>query len=147
MRIFYTVLFVAILCVIATLNFSEQAQLDPGQDGVPFCNFQEEPCRYNASWGQVNLTSSTNKVVSETEFQLFLDAIPGADFEIKSAFLQGRDMYMGKIPVFFNSQNESYRADIMLGACTESQMVWRLNINVMIKQAPQTLLFDFVSYQ
>ncbi len=64
-----------------------------------------------------------------------------------SAFLEGRDMFMGKVPVFFekHSESKSYRAKSLLANCTEEQMVWRLWITLESLEQQQTFFVDFTS--
>ncbi|WP_394173315.1 hypothetical protein [Thalassotalea litorea] len=147
MRIFYTVIFIATVTILITINLNEQEKVDLRQSGVPLCDFQIEPCRYSDDWGVAVLTSSLKTITSEEIFDFYLDFNDEHSVEIKSAFLQGRDMYMGKIPLFFNYHQSRFTSQALLGACTEPTMVWRMTINAEINHKPRTLHFDFASYQ
>ncbi|TLU66328.1 hypothetical protein FE810_06460 [Thalassotalea litorea] len=125
----------------------ETESVDLGASGVPLCDFRMEPCRYNAEWGSAILSSSVQTITPEDVFNLNLQFSDAKNTEIKSAFLQGRDMYMGKIPLFFNSKQSYFTTEVLIGACTESQMVWRMTVIVNVNQEVKTLHFDFVSYQ
>lgn len=78
-------------------------------------------------------------------------AIPNSspsDSTIKlSAYLEGRDMFMGKVPVFFDKKQEQnlYLAESLLASCTEEEMVWRLWITAEKEGETQTLFIDFTS--
>lgn len=64
-----------------------------------------------------------------------------------SAYLEGRDMFMGKVPVFFDKKDDStiYLAEGLLASCTEDQMVWRLWITAETAGEEQTFFVDFMS--
>jgi hypothetical protein len=64
-----------------------------------------------------------------------------------SAYLEGRDMFMGKVPVFFEKSKESqtYTAESLLANCTEEQMVWRLWLTVESEGESQNFFVDFTS--
>lgn len=40
--------------------------------------------------------------------------------------IEGINMYMGKIPLFFEHKKEAFIANVMVGSCTEENMKWRL---------------------
>ncbi len=45
-----------------------------------------------------------------------------------SARVEGRDMFMGEIPVLFSFKNGRWIGDFTVGSCTSKQMVWLVNI-------------------
>jgi len=51
------------------------------------------------------------------------------------SFMEGKDMFMGKVPVFFNvsSDNNAFIAETLLASCSEEVMTWRLWFTVNIK--------------
>jgi len=62
-----------------------------------------------------------------------------------SAYLEGKDMFMGKVPVFFNKESDIYLAESLLASCSEERMVWRLWITVDMIDNSQTFFVDFTS--
>lgn len=63
-----------------------------------------------------------------------------------SAYLEGRDMFMGKVPVFFEQQdNEKYVAETLLANCTEEEMVWRLWVMFELDGQAKKYFVDFTS--
>jgi hypothetical protein len=64
-----------------------------------------------------------------------------------TAYLEGRDMFMGKVPVFFEPTGDGkiYLAESLLANCSEEQMVWRLWITVELIDKNQTFFVDFTS--
>jgi len=64
-----------------------------------------------------------------------------------SAYLEGKDMFMGKVPLFFEQgANEgTYMAQSLLASCSEELMVWRLWITVDRGDITKTFFVDFTS--
>jgi hypothetical protein len=64
-----------------------------------------------------------------------------------SAHMEGRDMYMGKVPVFFkqNDNKSAYLAETMLASCSGGKMVWRLWITTEMAEQQQQFFVDFTS--
>ncbi|WP_232771217.1 hypothetical protein [Colwellia sp. 75C3] len=64
-----------------------------------------------------------------------------------SAYLEGKDMFMGKVPLFFEQgANEgTYIAQSLLASCSEDQMVWRLWVTIERGEKTKTFFVDFTS--
>ena len=64
-----------------------------------------------------------------------------------TAYLEGRDMFMGKVPVFFETMGKKniYVAESLLANCSEEQMVWRLWITVQLAENTTIFFVDFTS--
>ncbi|MEC4090032.1 hypothetical protein [Pseudoalteromonas rubra] len=84
------------------------------------------PCKN----GDETLWSSGKKLHPETPFNLSL-ALSSSNLKVRSAWLEGTQMYMGTIPVFFTHQQaELWSAEVMVGACSEPVMEWRLTVEL-----------------
>jgi len=75
-----------------------------------------------------------------------------ADIQLKSvsSYLEGKTMFMGKIPVFFQLNEQGINiAETLLASCSEEVMTWRLWLTADIIQAgkvsQQTFFIDFDS--
>ena len=57
------------------------------------------------------------------------------------------DMFMGKVPVFFETMSKEnvFVAESLLANCSEEQMVWRLWITVELESKAKTFFVDFTS--
>ncbi|MFQ3267260.1 MAG: hypothetical protein ACI89P_000253 [Colwellia sp.] len=64
-----------------------------------------------------------------------------------SAYLEGKDMFMGKIPLFFEqgANQGTYMAQSLLASCSEELMDWRLWITVDRGDLTKTFFVDFTS--
>ncbi|PJG59217.1 hypothetical protein [Aeromonas cavernicola] len=74
------------------------------------------------------LTTVVNLPI-KPEHEFFLH-LKGGDPNIKpkQAWLEGRDMFMGRIPIVFESVAEGWQGRGVVGSCTSPLMVWLLNI-------------------
>jgi len=64
-----------------------------------------------------------------------------------SAYLEGKDMFMGKVPLFFEqgANQGTYMAQSLLASCSEELMVWRLWITADRGDLTKTFFVDFTS--
>lgn len=74
------------------------------------------------------LTIKDESVTPETEFSIVFS--PNNEVEIIDAYIEGVDMYMGKIPLFFSrTKHKQYTASGMVGVCSKNEMVWRIYLH------------------
>lgn len=112
------------------------------------CDFQRQNCTVAAANGQIyTLKANPKNVQSEAEITFTLVSSQHNAIKIISAWIEGKDMYMGKIPLFFNENKYAPKATTMIGVCTEDSMVWVMHITIEIDGKIEHLLFDFKSYK
>jgi len=100
----------------------------------PHCLTSQSQCVINNEIGQFSVLFNVDKIHGDLPFELSI-AYKSLSKNIKfSGHLEGKDMFMGKIPVFFNKlENENRQsADVLLVNCSEEQMVWRLWVTIEI---------------
>ncbi len=121
---------------------------------VPFvCIESQSRCEVTTDVGTFTLSFSgqihAGKVITELPFQIQLELEPLVqDYQLVSvnSYLEGKSMFMGKIPVFFQALEENSnatRAETLLVNCSEETMTWRQWFSVEIKQGSQTVKQDF----
>lgn len=65
------------------------------------------------------------------------------DYQIESAWIEGVNMYMGKVPVLLEQNNSNeWQGWFMLGSCSEENMNWQLRLNIKGQAAPSYLYFS-----
>ena len=116
---------------------------------VPFqCINSHSHCEIVTAFGTVLIKFNVKKVVTEYPFTVLVElknnTIRAANAKSKkvlnvSGYMEGKTMFMGKIPLFFNRKNEgqennAYLAETMLGSCAKAQMTWRLWLTLEKKQ-------------
>ncbi|MCF2947068.1 hypothetical protein L0668_03050 [Paraglaciecola aquimarina] len=89
----------------------------------------------------------------EEELQVQI-SLPKSHF-LRSAWVQGVNMYMGKTPVIINQKltieggegENSYQGVLFLGACSEPNMRWQLIVQTKdLNQTTQVFLVNFKTY-
>lgn len=150
------------LCVIGFLFLifackpvGEQDSTKSASALVAQCIESQNQCEITTELGTFSIKFSqhqlSDKVKTELPFFIELAQLsqqkPMQSITKASAYLEGRDMFMGKVPVFFEpmSKKNVYLAESLLANCSEEQMVWRLWITVALEDKTKTFFVDFTS--
>lgn len=56
--------------------------------------------------------------------------------------IRGKTMYMGEIPLRFEFRQQQWQAELMLGACTEPNMQWQIELEVTYHNGEKITLQD-----
>ncbi|MBJ2128372.1 hypothetical protein JC525_05435 [Alteromonas sp. IB21] len=103
------------------------------------CNFVNEACEFLID---DKLAIATFSTMPEPEESVTLKIIVPEDQEIESAWIEGVNMYMGKVPVLLENDGKgAWSGWFMLGACSEPVMKWQLRLNIKDKESPNYLYF------
>ena len=103
------------------------------------CNFVNETCEFLID-GEVAI--ATFSTMPEPEESVTLKILIPENQEIESAWIEGVNMYMGKIPVLLDNDGEGkWSGWFMLGSCSEPVMKWQLRLNIKDKESPSYLYF------
>lgn len=134
---------------------SEQASSQSATALVAQCITSQSQCEINTELGDFSVKFSQHQLTDKvkTELPFFIELTQTAQQNTTqsitnaTAYLEGRDMFMGKVPVFFEQMGEgkAYLAQSLLANCSEEQMVWRLWITVELKEKTKTFFVDFTS--
>lgn len=120
-----------VACTEAPQSSAEKA-IDPS-----LCQFSEGACIVSS----VELTLAPQHAPSEQPLTLQL-TLPEGD-RVVSARIEGRDMFMGVIPVQFD---ENGHAEVIYGSCSSNYMVWRMLVTVEDSHGEQyTRIFDWLA--
>ena len=103
------------------------------------CNFVNETCEFLID-GEVAI--ATFSTMPEPEESVTLKILIPENQEIESAWIEGVNMYMGKIPVLLDNDGQGkWSGWFMLGSCSEPVMKWQLRLNIKDKGSPSYLYF------
>ena len=103
------------------------------------CNFVNETCEFLID-GEVAI--ATFSTMPEPEESVTLKILIPENQEIESAWIEGVNMYMGKIPVLLDNDGQGkWSGWFMLGSCSEPVMKWQLRLNFKDKGSPSYLYF------
>lgn len=95
---------------------------------LPVCQDFQSSCTLTLGDSRFEIVFDKIKLRPEQPFTLYLSTNNRFSQNNISGYLEGVNMYMGKIPLFFEptqSKNQ-LKAKSMFGSCSEKQMIWRL---------------------
>ncbi|WP_448212123.1 hypothetical protein [Colwellia sp. MEBiC06753] len=105
---------------------------------------------------QIAILFSEAYLVAETPFSLYVET-QSPEITIASGYMEGVDMFMGKIPLFFKEEPEitdsgrRFTSQGLFGACSQKNMTWRVWLNLTIEKqgnvVSKTVFLDVKSYQ
>lgn len=134
------------LMTIFLLVACSPASKDKVESTAPQCLKSQSKCFVETKFGRVEILFNQEKVLTEIPFKIYLkvaqinkakEHVVKAEHEVNKlsykisqvkSYMEGREMFMGKIPVFFSSskQGKVMIAETLLGSCSAEKMVWRL---------------------
>ncbi|XPF95165.1 hypothetical protein ACM9HF_03895 [Colwellia sp. RE-S-Sl-9] len=107
------------------------------------CISTQTPCLIKSPSGNFSVLFNIEPVVTENPFDIVLISESKYSIQKVSAYMEGKNMFMGKIPLFFElklAENEPYYqgqkmryvANTMLGSCSEENMRWIILFEVIL---------------
>ncbi|MGN5192833.1 hypothetical protein BJP22_17260 [Aeromonas veronii] len=143
-KVLHLVLVLALLLALMAYRtwFSADNSVSADQKKDQICDLSHTPC--SALIGDKPLTVAIKELPLRAEHD-FAIAITGGDPAIKpvKATLEGKDMFMGTIPVNFEQFEQidgQWQGVTQVGSCTSPVMVWLLNIEWSNGQRQQLAL-------
>ncbi|TNH87224.1 hypothetical protein [Aeromonas sobria] len=140
-KVFHLSLVLALLLTLVAyrtwFSVDNSATVDQIKDQI--CDLSHSSC--SELIGGKSLTAAISELPVRAE-QDFVVRLTGGDPAIKpvKAWLEGRDMFMGTIPVNFEQIAGGWQGTTLVGSCTSSVMVWLLNIEWSNGQRQQLVL-------
>lgn len=111
---------------------------------VSLCDFYQGICRVNVDEDALTLNISPANTPSEKPLSVSVNLPESA--ELISARVEGRDMFMGVIPLNLSQTAKTeYKASLMYGSCSSNYMVWRMFVTYRNQGVEQTAMFDFLA--
>lgn len=141
--------YLPLLIAILMLNLSachendkqipEKKALEPS-----LCVFSRGDCIKNVAGIELKFTLSPSHAPSEKPLILkLLSSSVISDVQIR---LEGRDMFMGVIPVNIRQLNKkAYEGQLIYGSCSSGYMVWRGFVRFTLNGEPKMVTFDFLA--
>lgn len=122
----------------------------------PICIDSQSNCSNTLPHGEISLLFDRDKVINESEFTIHLQYTGEKKLKNIKAYIEGKDMFMGKIPLLFypdDNNPQVFIANGQLGSCTNNEMVWTLVVVLKYKSLNEDTVieevtyFDFTSYK
>ncbi|MDC8831097.1 hypothetical protein [Alteromonas gilva] len=106
----------------------------------PWCWRTDTSCQIPLSVGDISIIVDALPAVEE---QVFVSITLPAGLVISSAYIEGQNMYMGKIPLLLKqSSAQQWQGWFMLGSCSEPTMQWRLTLKLKDRPEPVWIFFS-----
>ncbi|MER2493029.1 hypothetical protein [Catenovulum sediminis] len=120
------------------------SQLNTAFDGV--CDLSERQ-QCSAKMTNVNVSIVKLKEIIELESVNYFDVASPSQLNINSAWLEGINMNMGKIPLQYDILAKEdqfiYRFYVIPVMCSERNMRWQVSINIQDQHNQSPLKFEF----
>ncbi len=140
-----TLVVVCLLIVLVANKFAGNVNktLTPGAE----CNLQQNACQFVDDLGSISTVFKQPPIIEE---ELSVEIKLSNDLILNDAWVEGVNMYMGRIPVIsdfdgnFDAGNrdlrakDSFKGIFFLGSCTEPTMLWVMIIEVQNTVTDQT---------
>ncbi|GAA6204351.1 hypothetical protein [Thalassotalea sp. SU-HH00458] len=118
---------------------------------APQCLSSQSQCHVYIEQTRFDVLFNVARVTPEQTFNIIVKAKLLEDKFLVNGFLEGKEMYMGKIPLFFEKDGQgNFVASTMLGSCAEKEMIWRMWLTISEQDNPdkaQQVFIDFTSYR
>ncbi len=133
------------------VSFLITACSDPEQENsqdfvidTTLCQFKQGECVRNIDGVEFRLAISPENTPSEKPLTLTLRTSKAVkDLTIR---VEGRDMFMGVIPVNLSQVTEKlYKGSLLYGSCSSGYMVWSAIVSFEHNGKTQALIFDFLA--
>lgn len=103
------------------------------------CEFVNLQCHFEIDNQPASASFNTSPVTEEA-VTVYLSLPNGV--QIESVWIEGINMYMGKIPVLAERLNAGeWEGWFMLGSCSEPEMRWLMRVNIKGRSEPALLYF------
>ena len=108
------------------------------------CDFNSGPCTRTVADVDLKLTITPWQTPSEQPLQLSITTSrPLSNVKVK---VQGRDMFMGIIPVKLNQIDENiHQGSLIYGSCSSDYMVWSAIVSYEVNGVEKFTSFDFLA--
>lgn len=106
----------------------------------PQCLPSQSQCVIETTIGDIEVLFDKKRVLTEVPFHIFVKG--DSDIKLVSAkgFLEGKEMFMGRVPVLFDLDQSVFKAETLLGSCSEEQMIWLLWLTIDYQEQNSTVI-------
>ena len=142
----WNLLVILLLVSACTPQDDEQieGQLSGFIEDKSLCNFSMSPCYKQVS--NINLSLLITPFNTPSEKPLTIELTSSEAITDIKMRIEGRDMFMGVIPVNLAKVNEKqYNGQLIFGSCSSNYMVWRALVSFRINDQQHVAVFDFLA--
>ncbi|WP_306170160.1 hypothetical protein [Shewanella sp. UCD-KL12] len=135
-------LFLMFACIACTPE--KKQETTPLVIDNSLCNFHYAACTKQVDNIQLSLLITPLSTPSEKPLTLTISSSePISNVKVH---VEGRDMFMGIIPVNITQTNETeYNGEFIFGSCSSNYMVWRTFVSFIKNGEQHVAIFDFLA--
>lgn len=136
------------------------------------CIALQSQCQFDLMAGQVDVLFDVDKITAEQSFNMVVNYHGTETLTGISGYLEGVDMFMGKIPLFIEERSiesspdekvladlappnsdvaplkQTFQAEVLVGSCSAEQMTWRIWLTFTTSEnKTYTKTFTVMSYR
>ncbi len=118
---------------------------------APHCLVSQTQCVMASKFGEISVLFNVDEVTSEQNFSIIIAGKQlTSDIKVE-AYLEGKEMYMGKIPLFFtfDPASNTFTSEALIGSCSEEKMIWQMSLKLVKDQAEGQVIWQqfFIDFQ
>ena len=128
------------------------------------CLEQQSSCSFDVAGGRVEVLFDSNKIIAEQVVNMVVKYHGAQTLTNISGYLEGVEMFMGKIPLFLIADNgneieaglenskklqaQTFNAELLVGSCSAEKMTWRMWLTFTTSdQQTHNQVLSIVSYR
>lgn len=121
-----------LLCTSLLLSSCSEGKKTNSTLVEPSCIARQSQCRFDTPFGTVSVLFNQQKILTEEPFKVLIKTSTPTKSFIIDGFLEGKNMYMGKVPLLFSydEMKQLYIAETMLGSCSVEHMTWVMHLTL-----------------
>jgi hypothetical protein len=133
--------FLSYILVIALFG-CEKKQEVASQYVSPKCISTQSQCQVTTDDGNFWVLFNVESIITESSFEITVKSDSKLKVVNVDAFMEGKAMFMGKIPLFFEQSvnNQEYVTEALLGSCSDDKMRWIIRFDVSLEQPDKTII-------
>ncbi|WP_448565382.1 hypothetical protein [Thalassotalea ganghwensis] len=125
-------LYFMLLCISLLLISCSEGKKTNSTLVDPTCIASQSQCQFDTPFGTVSVLFNRQKILTEEPFKVLIKNSIPKNLLIIDGFLEGKTMYMGKIPLLFSydQTKQLYIAETMVGSCSVEHMTWVMHLTL-----------------
>ncbi|MEW6992280.1 hypothetical protein AADZ91_16545 [Colwelliaceae bacterium 6441] len=113
----------------------------------PHCLPSQSQCKITNSFGSFDILFNVDTVITEQMFDIIIKKDSAFEKLKVTGYLEGKEMFMGKIPLFFEKYDlQTSVSKAMLGSCTEQDMTWRMWLTIADQENAEKAVTFFIDF-
>ena len=119
----------------------------------PKCISSQSQCEIKTNNARYWILFNVDTVITENPFEITVKSDSKFKVINIAGYMEGKDMFMGKIPLFFNktldksTNKNDFISDTLLGSCTDEKMRWVVKVDASLEKPDKTIIHEKFSIE